>query len=395
MILRTIDNFLTEHQCKHLIKVIDKQNHKSTVASDGGTAYEEQSRNSSTSYLPPDDLVVRALLDKAAETLGIDKSLAEGVQGQLYEPGQYFKPHFDWFQGKDLQTHCKSTGNRSHTLMIYLNDDFEGGKTDFSTIQFTGQPQTGRAITWTNLKSDGSGDPDALHEGQQVTKGKKYIVTTWWRTGIPLPDKTTSDKTFTSHEDFPKLTPKGYKVVDIPKDTWEFIQKMWKEVQSEGPQEEIFDGKEGIITGQGVTSHLYSLDKVSLLRDELHDMLLPMHEEFCGEKLEKTFIYGVREYLKGANLIQHKDRIETHHISSIILLDKNLKCGCKTKELGADWALDFQTHDGTWEKVYLEPGQMVLYESTTCLHGRNDRFEGTYYRNFFVHYKLKDWQYKA
>ena len=398
MILRTIDSFLSEEQCDYIIGLIDKNHHKSTVASSGNTLYEEHSRNSSTCFLSNSDKVVSEILDKIASELNLDKSLAEGIQGQLYEPGQYFKKHHDWFSGADLQKHCSEKGNRSHTLMIYLNDDFEGGKTDFSNISYTAQPKKGRAITWTNLKSDGSGDTDALHEGQQVLSGKKYIITSWWRTGIPISTLKVvkdSDKVFTLSTDFPKFTEKGYKIIDVPKDALELINSMWDKVKEIGPQEEVFQGKEGIITGKGITSNLYSLDSVREERDKLHDMLLPIHQEWCGENLKKAWIYGIREYLRGSNLVQHKDRIETHHISSIILVDKDLTCGCKNKEFGDDWALDFQTHDGTWEKVYLEPGQMVLYESAACSHGRNDFFQGRYYRNLFVHYTLTDWTYKG
>ena len=31
---------------------------------------------------------------------------------------------------------------------------------------------------------------------------------------------------------------------------------------------------------------------------------------------------------------------------------------------------------------------MILYESAICPHGRLENFQGTYYRNFFVHYKF-------
>ena len=36
---------------------------------------------------------------------------------------------------------------------------------------------------------------------------------------------------------------------------------------------------------------------------------------------------------------------------------------------------------------------MILYESAVCEHGRKEVFGGTHFRNFYVHYKLKDWKY--
>ncbi len=83
-----------------------------------------------------------------------------------------------------------------------------------------------------------------------------------------------------------------------------------------------------------------------------------------------------------------KDRVETHHISSIIIVDKDLTCGCQNRKYGDDWPLDIQGHDGEWYKVYAEPGDIILYESAICEHGREEPFQGTFFRNFYVHYKL-------
>lgn len=201
------------------------------------------------------------------------------------------------------------------------------------------------------------------------------------------------DNTFTSYTDFPKFTEKGYKKIKVPEDAWNLIQKIYLQLLDKQIVEEEFDGKAHYITGDEKTSELLDIAQLSAERDELHRMLLPLHEEFSGQKLNPSYLYGIRSYLKGSDLKLHKDRIETHHIASIIQVDKNLKCGCKNKENGADWPLDIQAHDGTWEKVYLEPGEMVLYESAACQHGRTERFEGTYFRNMFLHYKLQDWTY--
>ncbi len=69
-------------------------------------------------------------------------------------------------------------------------------------------------------------------------------------------------------------------------------------------------------------------------------------------------------------------------------MDKDLRCGCQHKEFGDDWALDIQDHNGNWNKVYANVGEMILYESARCAHGRVDSFQGTYFRNFYVHYQL-------
>ena len=75
------------------------------------------------------------------------------------------------------------------------------------------------------------------------------------------------------------------------------------------------------------------------------------------------------------------------------MVDKNLACGCVHRPEADDWPLNIQSHDGNWHEVYLQPGEMVLYESATCEHGREVLFGGTYFRNLFLHYQLKHYEY--
>jgi hypothetical protein len=63
------------------------------------------------------------------------------------------------------------------------------------------------------------------------------------------------------------------------------------------------------------------------------------------------------------------------------------------KKVDKDWPLDIQDHEGNWHQIYTEPGDMILYESATNLHGRTEPFEGEYYRNFFLHYTLADYKF--
>ena len=107
-------------------------------------------------------------------------------------------------------------------------------------------------------------------------------------------------------------------------------------------------------------------------------------------------LYGIRSYNKEATLINHLDRLTTHHVSSIVIVDKDLDCGCnQTKGVENDWPLDFQDHNGEWHKVYAEIGDIILYESATCLHGREEPFKGNWFRNFYVHYMLENYEFEA
>ena len=126
------------------------------------------------------------------------------------------------------------------------------------------------------------------------------------------------------------------------------------------------------------------MDHCFRIKEIIQEELKQLHEEFAGQPIEPVCIYGIRSYMRGAILENHTDRPQTHHVSSIVIVDK---------QVDTDWSLDFQDHDGEWHKIYAEPGDMILYESAICKHGRPDPFEGEFYRNMFIHYKLSDYTY--
>lgn len=395
-------NFLTKEECQELITLIDNNNQRSAVVGTGtDTTTVSEHRTSHTSNLPDNDLVVK-IKTKIAETLGYPIEKGEPLQGQVYAPGQYFKSHTDYFENDAYDKHCLSSGNRTHTFMIYLNEVEEGGETNFSAIDESVAPVEGMALSWPNMK-DGQVIPEALHEGSEVKVGKKYIITSWWREnafngGEDLRlynEKINSMKNSSTFNltNIPKLTEKGFKVVKVPDHVWSMVQKAYQDVQDKNADEE-FQGKDYFIPGPGMTSTIMSLDYIPEQREEIINALLPIHEEFAGVPLEPMYLYGIRSYNRGATLTMHTDRPETHHISCIIVVDKDLACGCKNKPEADDWALDIKNHQGEIEQVYANVGEMILYESLACEHGRTNPYAGTYFRNMFVHYKFKDLVYK-
>jgi len=424
--IEKISNFISKKDCDAIIKMIDKNHQRSAVAGRGEekSVYGE-SRTSSTSNLPINNPIIKRIHKRIAKHLKLNINQGESIQGQLYEPGQYFKPHTDFFQGDSYHNHCLASGNRIHTFMVYLNVPEEGGETNFPELKLSYKPKRGMAISWPNM-TEGKVLPEMLHEGSEVKKGKKYIITSWWRekkwdgngddklaqeywekqkpktpkfniissTNTNIIKADSNKNIFSTKEDLPRFTEKGFKVVKVPQTEWGLINDAYKLLQN-NISTEVFKGVKDIIqTPDGeYGSEMMSFDNLVTLRELLHKAFQPLHEEWSSQELEPSSLYGIRSYKRGASLINHTDRIETHHISSIIIVDKDLTCGCKGKQ-PEDWPLHIQAHDGEWYKIYAEPGDMILYESATNIHGRPEPFKGTFYRNFYVHYKLKNWVYQ-
>lgn len=111
----------------------------------------------------------------------------EGWQFIRYEVGGEYIPHYDF--DPDLKNANNKTrlacngGLRLKSIIIYLNDDFEGGETAFTKINLKIKPEAGKLLIWENVHADRKLNLDTLHAGLPVTKGTKYVLITWLREG--------------------------------------------------------------------------------------------------------------------------------------------------------------------------------------------------------------------
>jgi len=119
------------------------------------------------------------------------------------------------------------------------------------------------------------------------------------------------------------------------------------------------------------------------LKETLMETLHPMAEAWSGLRLHGSSVYGIRRYTNGAWLATHLDQISTHVISAIVHVGQK----------GKQWPLFIKDNEGETHKIYLEPGQILWYESARLPHGRPVPFEGEFYDNVFVHFKpaSKQW----
>jgi prolyl 4-hydroxylase len=173
-------DFLSAEDCAGLMERIDAGRRPSTIADDLG---HEAFRTSETCDLDGADPFIAAINARLAAFAGIDAAYGEPLQGQRYAVGQEFKAHTDYFEphGSDYETYCGRSGNRTWTLMVYLNAPAAGGATRFTRINKIVQPETGKLLAWNNRLPGGDVNGATLHHGMKVRAGTKYIITKWYR----------------------------------------------------------------------------------------------------------------------------------------------------------------------------------------------------------------------
>ena len=124
--------------------------------------------------------VPRKLRRVACEYFGVPETHAEPMlHAAKYEKEQQYRSHHDaCCDGSSTCKAFQSTGgNRLGTMLLYVNDDFIGGGTEFNFLGITVKPRAGRAVLWHAL-----GCPEeAIHAGLPVESGTKRVVTTWLR----------------------------------------------------------------------------------------------------------------------------------------------------------------------------------------------------------------------
>ena len=180
--LYTIDDFLNESECQILIELAKTRLIPSTHTNED--ELDKYFRTSSTCSIGGfDDPQVQDIDRRICALLGISQRFSETMQVQYYEPGQEFKAHTDAFSPNtpEFVKYAAEQGQRTWTVMIYLNNVARGGGTEFPNIGATFTPKQGQAVIWKNINDDGRPNDNTLHSGLPVIEGYKVIVTKWFR----------------------------------------------------------------------------------------------------------------------------------------------------------------------------------------------------------------------
>ncbi|HWN67854.1 MAG TPA: PqqD family peptide modification chaperone, partial [Haliangium sp.] len=242
------------------------------------------------------------------------------------------------------------------------------GGTRFPNLGQTFQPRRGMALAWNNLDARGAPNPYSMHQGLPVEAGYKAVLTVWFRGAG-------GGRMFVKelNEYLPCYTPVGFARRTMPPGLHQRLLEYYRAHRHEIVREAETTGVE---SDEGDGSVLVPLPEP--LRREIHAALQPICEEWCGEPLEPTVVYGLRVYHHGARLKLHRDRIATHIISAILNIDQ---------ETSTDWPLEIDDHVYRRHRLALQPGEMVLYEGGRLRHGRPEPLDGASYCNVFVHYR--------
>ena len=165
-----IRNFISEDERQYIMKTAEKNLEISTVTED--MTVDKKIRDSETAWLELTDPVVKRLAERCISLTDRPLINCESLQVVRYKEGGKYKPHHDAFN--DI-----GCNKRMYTVILALNDDYEGGETEFPNLGKEYKLKAGDALFFHTLDNYELITSKALHGGKPVKSGEKWICNLW------------------------------------------------------------------------------------------------------------------------------------------------------------------------------------------------------------------------
>jgi prolyl 4-hydroxylase len=179
---KEIPNFLTHEECEKIKQMSSDRLIDSMIyGSESDNVINESRVSKQCWFSDTNDPLVEKISNKCSNLTSMNKNCQEELQVVKYEKGGFFVPHFDPCEGDD--TFCermnRGAGHRKYTILIYLNDDFDGGETEFPVLGIKVKPEKGKAVIFRSVDDEGNIIPESRHGGNPVTRGEKWVCNKW------------------------------------------------------------------------------------------------------------------------------------------------------------------------------------------------------------------------
>jgi prolyl 4-hydroxylase len=167
----------------------------------GGMVSDIRTNSATYLYAGRLDIISRYIELKIVRTVGEELDRSEPLSVLRYAPGEYYKPHVDFFNprlnvSKGL---LNDGGQRTGSAVTCLVTPDAGGGTSFPRLGVEVPAKAGNTVWFRNCDAAGNPDERSLHAGEAVERGEKWVVTKWFREqnttyASPVLDVVTTDR---------------------------------------------------------------------------------------------------------------------------------------------------------------------------------------------------------
>lgn len=177
-----VDGLLGDEECRYLRTAAEPRMRPSFVLdpTTGGQMPHPVRTSHGTNFGPTEeDLVINNINRRIAALTATEPGSGEPLHMLRYSPGQEYRPHIDALPG--------AANQRLWTVLVYLNDGYDGGETVFPDLGLRFRGNVGDALVFRNLTDDCRPDVRTRHAGLPVTGGVKWLATRWIRSSAYSP----------------------------------------------------------------------------------------------------------------------------------------------------------------------------------------------------------------
>lgn len=168
--------FCTPGEAHHVASIVANMLEPATVFDPAsGRMIAHPIRSSDNAPIGPttESLVVQAINRRIAAVTQTEVTQGEPLTVLRYSPGQEYRLHLD--------TLPDGRNQRIRTAILYLNDGYRGGRTQFPLLDLVVEARAGDLLVFDNVTADGTPEPRSRHAGLRVEAGAKWIATRWIR----------------------------------------------------------------------------------------------------------------------------------------------------------------------------------------------------------------------
>ena len=120
---------------------------------------------------------------RMAAVLGAPMAMLEPFAVLHYAPGEEYGEHVDYLDPAipAYAAELERMGQRVATCLIYLNDGYEGGETEFPQLGLKFKGGKGDALVFASADMAGRPDPRTVHAGRTPASGEKWLLSQFFR----------------------------------------------------------------------------------------------------------------------------------------------------------------------------------------------------------------------
>ncbi|HZF15477.1 MAG TPA: 2OG-Fe(II) oxygenase [Steroidobacteraceae bacterium] len=181
-----IDHFASTEECDWLIERGRPELRRARVyhGSEQLETADERTNSEADFTVFRADITLSLIRERMAVATRAPTSHFEITKLLHYRGDEHFGLHADFLElnTPELVREVEARGQRAMTLLVYLNEGYEGGETEFPKVGFRYKGARGGAMFFTNIDGAGAPDYSTVHAGLPPSSGEKWLLSQWIRT---------------------------------------------------------------------------------------------------------------------------------------------------------------------------------------------------------------------